>query len=244
MRMGWTRPQEDEFALCNMGVPSPYLQLAFPRDRVRYQRYLDFEDVSPEFLTKWKESLLVFLQRVTLRDPRRIVLKSPPHLARVATLLELFPEARFIHIVRDPGAVFSSSMKLWKTLYASQAFEKPPAEGLEEYIFTCFERMYRAFERDRPSIPAGRFCELRYEDLVRDPAGQMRGVYEQLELGGFDAVERQITAYFEQRPNFRVNQHRMDPTKRRGVFDRWGRFMERYGYTAEPADAPEVPATA
>ena len=243
MRMGWDRPQEDEFALCNMGVPSPYLHLAFPRERDQYKCYLDFEGVSPEFLALWKASLLRFLQRVTYRDPRRIVLKSPPHLARVATLRELFPDARFIHIVRDPGAVFSSSVKLWNTLYASQAFEKPPADGLEEFIFTCFERMYRAFERERPALPPDRLCEVRYEDLVRDPVGRMRGLYEQLELGQFELVEPKITDYFAQRPNYRVNQHRLDAAKRRAIFDRWGRYMERYGYTAEPAAAPEVPAT-
>ena len=31
MEAGWERPQEDEFALCNMGIPTPYLAWAFPR---------------------------------------------------------------------------------------------------------------------------------------------------------------------------------------------------------------------
>ena len=30
MAAGWDHPQEDEFALCNMGVPSPYLTIIFP----------------------------------------------------------------------------------------------------------------------------------------------------------------------------------------------------------------------
>ena len=30
MKVGWDRPQEDEFALCNMGIPSPYMVFAFP----------------------------------------------------------------------------------------------------------------------------------------------------------------------------------------------------------------------
>ncbi|MHB8899582.1 MAG: sulfotransferase, partial [Thermoguttaceae bacterium] len=30
MEVSWERPQEDEFALCNMGIPSPYLAFAFP----------------------------------------------------------------------------------------------------------------------------------------------------------------------------------------------------------------------
>ena len=30
MKAGWDRPQEDEFGLCMMGQPSPYLTIAFP----------------------------------------------------------------------------------------------------------------------------------------------------------------------------------------------------------------------
>ena len=30
MAAGWDRPQEDEFALCMLGQPSPYLTIAFP----------------------------------------------------------------------------------------------------------------------------------------------------------------------------------------------------------------------
>ena len=37
-----------------------------------------------------------------VRSPKRIVLKSPAHTARVRVLLELFPKARFVHIIRDP----------------------------------------------------------------------------------------------------------------------------------------------
>ena len=38
------------------------------------------------------------------------------------------------------------------------------------------------------TIPANQLCELKYEDLVRDPMGQLRRIYEQLELGDFDSV--------------------------------------------------------
>jgi hypothetical protein len=239
MQMGWHRPQEDEFALCNMGIPSPYLHLAFPRDREKYARYLDHADQPREFVARWKRALYGFLLSVTFADPRRIVLKSPPHLARVATLLDLFPDARFVHIVRDPCAVFSSTMKLWKTLYETQSFQKPPDERSEEWILDCFERMYGAFERDRSRLGPGQLCEVRYEDLVHDPIAQMRAVYEQFELGGFESAEPKLAAYFEssRKRNFRVNQHRLDGAKRRQIFERWGRFMDRYGYSLD-ADAP------
>ena len=56
--------------------------------------------------------------------------------------------------------------------------------------------MYEVFERDRSLIPAGQFCEVRYEDLVAQPIQQMQRVYEELNLGGFEKVRPQMEAYF------------------------------------------------
>jgi omega-hydroxy-beta-dihydromenaquinone-9 sulfotransferase len=36
--------------------------------------------------------------------------------------------------------------------------------------------------------PAGRFHEIRFEELERDPLGQMRRLYKQLDLAGFETL--------------------------------------------------------
>ncbi len=242
MLMGWSRPQEDEFALCNMGVKSPYLQLAFPRDRKEYAEYLDLSAMSAAELDHWKRTLHRFLQCVTYRTPKRIVLKSPPHLSRVRTLLEMFPDARFVHIVRDPLDVFSSTLKLWNTLYQSQSFQKPPADGYEEFIFDCFQRMYTQFEQDRELLSSRQLCEVRYEDLVRDPLGQMQTVYDQIELGDFSHVSPKVAAYFDASRDYRTNRHKLDAALRERVMRRWGPHMQRYGYCQQPLAAATEPA--
>ena len=132
---------------------------------------------------RWKRALLWFLKCLTLRNPKRIVLKSPPHTCRIRALLEMFPKAKFVHIVRDPYVIFPSTVNLWKRLYRDEGLQMPTGEGLEEHVFDTFTRMYEAFERDRDLIGPGQFCEVRYEELVADPMEQMRRVYEELELG-------------------------------------------------------------
>ena len=99
MAAGWDHPQEDEFALCNMGVPSPYLTAAFPNCPSQYPEYLDLRDVPPAAVQRWKDSLRWFLTCLTVRRPKRIVLKSPAHTCRIKVLLEMFPNAKFVHIV-------------------------------------------------------------------------------------------------------------------------------------------------
>src|SRR6185369_995061 len=115
------------------------LTMAFPNEPPQSPGSLTLEGLSSDELTRWKSALQWFLTRVTLRSHKQIILKSPPHTARIKVLLELFPNARFVHIVRDPYALYGSTIKLWKTLYKFQALQEPRHEGLEEYVFSCFE---------------------------------------------------------------------------------------------------------
>ncbi|REK15950.1 MAG: sulfotransferase [Planctomycetota bacterium] len=237
MLTGWDRPQEDEFALCNMGLPSPYLTMAFPNCPPQHSEYLTMEGLSPEEIDAWKAGLEWFLKRVTLRKAKRIILKSPPHTGRVKTLLELFPDARFVHIVRDPYSLFASTVKLWKTLYKFEALQEPNHEGLEEYVFSCFEKMYEKLERDRQLVDPARFFEVRYEDLVADPIAQMRSLYEHLELGEFATAQPKLEEYFKDRKDYRRGSYELDDRLRADIDRRWGKYLRRYGYCQPPAKA-------
>ena len=230
MLMGWDRPQEDEFAICNMGLPSPYLTMAFPNEPPHHPEYLDFKNVSEEDRARWQHLLREFLRAITLRTPKRIVLKSPPHTGRIKVLLEMFPRARFVHIVRDPYNLFASNIKLWKTLYKYQALQEPKNQGLDEFVFSSFERMYAAFDEQRALIDPSRFYELRYEDLVADQTGQMRALYEHLGLGDFEQVLPKLEDYLAKTRDYQTNKWQSDPALEAKIDERWGPYMEQYGY--------------
>ncbi|MGA2059270.1 MAG: sulfotransferase [Thermoguttaceae bacterium] len=237
MLAGWDRPQEDEFALCNMGVPSPYLTAVFPNRPPQYPEYLDLEGLPPEALDRWKSKLHWFLQCLALRHPKRIVLKSPPHTCRIKVLLELFPKAKFVHIVRDPYVLFPSTYNLWKRLYRDQGLQMPKYVGLEEYVFRTFERMYEVFERDRHLIAPGQFCEVHYEELISHPIEQMRRIYEELELGDFEAVRPALETYMAGQKDYKTNRYQLSPENRGEIGRRWKKYLVQYGYlAAEPAN--------
>ncbi|MDO6425110.1 sulfotransferase, partial [Saccharophagus degradans] len=87
-----------------------------------------------------------------------------------------------------PYPLFGSTVKLWKTFYKFEALQNADHKQLEEYVFSCFEKMYGSFERDRELVDPSRFFEIRYEDLVRAPIDRMRDLYQHLGLGEFETV--------------------------------------------------------
>jgi hypothetical protein len=236
MEAGWDRPQEDEFALCMLGQGSPYLKIAFPNRPNPDEAYFDLDTLPPRKLASWKGAFVDFIKRVTLKRPKRLVLKSPTHSCRINTLLELFPDARFVHIVRDPRVVFPSTVHLWKSLWSSHGLQQPDFRDLDEYVYRNFLHVYSRIETCKRLIDRSRFHELRYEDLVLDPIGQMQATYEQLGLGGFDVVRPAIEAYLKRHADYRTNRYSLPPEQLQEVERRWGDVIRRYGYESVAAD--------
>ena len=48
---------------------------------------------------------------------------------------------------------------------------------------------------------------MRYEDLIADPEGQMRLLYERLQLGGFDAALPKIRKYLAEHAGYQTNRY-------------------------------------
>jgi omega-hydroxy-beta-dihydromenaquinone-9 sulfotransferase len=237
MVMGWDRPNEDEFALCNLGLPSPYLTNAFPNHPPQDAEYEDLERVSPHALARWKAGFLQYLKQLTLRDPRRIVLKSPTHTSRIKVLLALFPDAQFVHIVRNPYQVFPSTVKLLKAMYTNFGLQRPTFRGLEDYVVSRFLRLHARLDDTRGLVKPGQFHELRYEDLVRDPIREVRTIYEHLGLGDFDEVLPRLRHYLHEVRGHRTGRYALPPATRERLATQWGPVIRRYGYLDEE-DAP------
>lgn len=235
MPVGWDRPQEEEFALAMLGAPSPYLDIAFPNRAPLEPASLDLDELPPRLRTLWKKTFMRFLQTISLRDSRRLVLKSPPHTCRIPTLLELFPEARFVHIVRDPVAVYFSTVNLWKTLFRVQAMQTANFAGIEERVFETFLHMHERLRQTRPLIGPDRFHELRYEELIKDPMSEIRKLYERLELGDFETLRPKLERYLADNARYERNKWQPSEAQVAEITRRWGEVMERYGYGRSPS---------
>ena len=231
MPAGWNLPQEDEFALCMLGQPSPYLTIAFPNHPPQDQEAFDLTGMRPVALAAWKRTFLQFLGRLAIRDPRRLVLKSPTHSCRIPVLLEMFPDARFVHIVRDPYAVFPSTVNLWKRLYEAHGLQVPNYAGLEEYVYTTYTHLYNRIEEGKRIVPDGQFHEIHYEDLIANPTGTLQRLYQSLDLGDFEVSRPHVEAYLKERSDYQTNRYKpLPPRVEAEITRRWGDVIRRFGY--------------
>lgn len=224
-------PYEDEFALAIMTGLSPYLSWAFPESSARYDRYLTIDDMALDEHERWSEAMVLFAQKVTLKYGKRLVLKSPTHTARIRMLLELFPDAKFVHIHRHPFSVYRSTKHLQSN--SRQYFSMQQREYDDhERILAMYGKMYDAYFAQKKLIPAGSLSEIAYDDLEADPMGVMGRVYEDLDLPDFGIARPAVERYIASLGTYEKGKHAMlSESVRREIVARWRRTFDEWNYS-------------
>jgi omega-hydroxy-beta-dihydromenaquinone-9 sulfotransferase len=231
MKAGWSLPQEDEFALMNLGAPTPYLRLVFPCHDYPYQSTLASDGFTPQELVRWKALFDWFLKALTYKTQKPLILKSPPHTGRIGILKSLYPDAKFVHIVRDPRSLFPSTMKMWNSLDQVQSIQVGEYQArLKEFVLKSLTTMYDAFERDRMGLPESQLIDVRYEELARDPVSVCKQIYQQLEMTGFERIEPLLQDRKQQEKEYKTNRFGSAPEDEAEVMAAWHRYATKYGY--------------
>jgi hypothetical protein len=233
MEVGYDSPGEDEFALAVLSLSSPVLGWMFPRRAEFYDRYLTFREASEVEVDAWRQAFLFFLKKLSCCHEKRLVLKSPQHTARIRLLLEMFPDAHFIHISRHPYQVFRSTQKLYRTAVARIRVQTASDVHLDDAIIRRYRQMYEAYLAERDLIPPGHLHELHFEELEQDMLGQVREIYAQLSLDGFAAVEPKLRRYIEAMSGYQKNPHQPLPDELKQRLARaWQPMFDAFGYEA------------
>ena len=223
-------PQEDEPAICVLTLKSLQLGYCFPKRWDYYRKYLSFRMVDSEEVAAWRAGMVHFLKKLTWKYGKPLILKSPAHTSRIKLLLETFPEARFVHIHRNPYRVFQSMVH---TLKFSR-FVHLQREGfrkVNEWVLDVYREMYDCFFEERSLIPPGRLHEVSFEELEGDPVRQIRRVYETLSLPGFSDMRPPLERYLESQKQYEKNTFpTLDEVLRSRIFENCERCFAEWGY--------------
>jgi hypothetical protein len=235
-------PQEDEIALAKMIPFSFYARFLFPAlSEAMFDRYVLLNGAKAVIVDEVERAYYRLLQVATLHaGGRRLLLKNPVNTARVPLLLRSFPDAKFIHIYRCPYDVYPSTLHLHSRLLQVLTLQKWESKNRVEGVLQIYEKLMCRFFTDKVLIPLGNLVEVRYEDLERDPEGEVQRIYEGLGLPGYDTVVPKIRAYLGSVRSYRKNRFKLADNERRLIADRWGFAFDelRYPRTVDKPNAP------
>ena len=171
-------------------------------------------------------------QRAARPDARVIVEKTPNHMMQSALQARIYPDAHYVHIVRDGRDSTSSQRQLWAGRMDAYAHPgRMAARWADEIgdIRTHFRPLH--------------FMEIRYEDVVGDPPGALAAIFDHFELP-HDTELCEAAAAFGKAPvntapsatEVGVRKHKGDLLAERSVARAAGDLLVELGY----ADAAEV----
>lgn len=228
-------PQEEEIALAKIMPGNFYNHFLFPNKALEFfRKYVLCEETSPKKTAEFNRKYEYLLKVATVHaQGKPLILKNPVNTARVEKLLELFPDAKFIHIYRSPYDVFKSVQNFRKTLMPLISLHPLDPNRSEEGIFALYESMMQQYLQDRSQIPSGNLVEVRYETLEQNPMGELERIYEELSLPGFDTAQTAFRQYIEAQKSYQKNKLELSPEAQRKVEDRWEFAFSALGYTMQ-----------
>lgn len=190
-------PQEEEIAMANIQALSFYNFLYFPKNYENFwHRDLYFEQASVQQIDRWKKEYRKLIAKALINRPgKQFVSKNPSNMARIKVLLEMYPDARFIFIYRNPYKVLESVYGFFREVVPAVQLQLEGGEVSRDVMARFYADMIRHYDHVRELVPDGHLVELKYEDLLADPSEEIRKIYDTLGLEGFESLQPNIEAY-------------------------------------------------
>ncbi len=225
-------PQEEEFAMGAMSLFSFYHGYFFPRAMNTNFNYLLFQTAPSSTIEAWQQLYLKIIKKATLiAGGKPLVIKNPMNMVRIPWLLALFPEAKFIHIYRNPYRVFYSTVFTFKTMIDGFGFWEMDEQTIEENVFQFYAVMMQQYWKDRKLIPNGHLVEIQFEALEQSPLEVMEKIYHTLHLPGFHSAKTAFEQYLTTQANYQKNVYVTNPETDARIRHRWGWIIDRLGYS-------------
>jgi hypothetical protein len=190
-------PQEEDFAMMSLQPRSIYKIFYFPKDyNDIYKKELYFENLPESERNHWKDKYISLLYKALKNTGGvRFISKNPCNIFRIKTLMELYPDARFIFIYRNPYSVVESLYR-----FANQVLPGSELQHLEggiprEYFARLYKDALHEYINVRETIKPGNLIEIRYEDFKKMPVEIIREIYMKFNMPGINEAVPRMESY-------------------------------------------------
>lgn len=233
-RMDCTQPGE-----CNHGMMMHFASTNFPAELgvPEYAQWLLSTVAEGQYRTHKR-----LLQQFQWKGPKgRWTLKSPQHLFDLPALVDAYPGAMLVWTHRDPVLTFSSLSSMIAAFLAAVGADKDlkaVGRGVFETWSEGLKRGLRARDED-PEIER-RIIDLGHGEVVADPMGTVRRIYDRFGLTFSDEHQARIQRFLnESAAARRLGKHKHSPEQfgidADEVHERLAGYYDRFGHLLAPA---------
>ena len=232
VKMGMDLPQEEEIALANVQDISFYNFLYFPKDFERfYDKELFMKDVENNHVARWKSEYLKLIRKAALNiKGDRFVSKSPSNMVRIRQILEMFPDARFIFLYRDPYKTVESFYRFFHEVLPVVQIQGDNESLTRERLTRVYADMVKKYYLDKDKIPPQNLMEIRFEDFSKNAIDGLNKIYNQFDLPGFEEARPLFENYIYEQSDFRQTNYEITPETIQWVNDFAGDIVDSFGY--------------
>ncbi len=188
IRINMDSPQEEEMALGNLQSISFYNFFYFPNQFEKFKKEtLFFDGLSDQQIKVWEKMYRNIIKKSIIRTGgQRFISKNPPNIFRIPQLLNMFPDARFLYIYRNPYRVLSSFILFMDQVIKEVGFQKTDRVNFNKQLFSLFKNALDKYEIDKNIIPKENLLEIKYEDFKKDSISEIETIYSQFKLADFE----------------------------------------------------------
>ncbi len=201
-----------------------------------YSEWLLQADLTPTY--RYHRRVLKLLQWRC--PPTSWSLRTPAHMHSIRSLDAVYPDARFVMTHRDVGKVLPSVCALYDT-FSSVLADRSDPEAIGALNLAGWKVSLERLIEFRDDGNAGRFHDLLFEDVQRDPIAAVDGLYAELgdDLG--DTARRRMDEWWAESAKARPPSHTY-PAERYGldldaVREQFAFYHDRFGIPVEPRGA-------
>jgi hypothetical protein len=214
-------PQEDEFALLQLGVPTVYRGFLDPSRLTDLACWLDLNVWQALPHEAWSKPWLEFLGWVRAYEEGRLVLKSPSHIFRSSALDQLFLDATYIWIVRDPRETFLSNRKMWSAMFKEYALRDCNPVELDAFLLCALHNAGKALSWALDNWSRKKLIIIEFDDLVTQTLPCIWQLRECLHLGELNEARPILEEFLRQRAGFRRESYEGDamPSEAKIIFE-------------------------
>jgi len=226
-------PQEEEFALGNMTDATFYHFFYFPslNDQL-YEKFVRLNGISASAKNLLKKKYYELLVKAVFNTHKeQLIVKNPLNTGKINLLLEMFPDAKFIHIYRNPIITYLSTNRFYRSLLPATHLEDYKEAYISEKIIQNYKNLMNDYFETKHLIPEENLIEIKFEEFERNNLFHLKEIYDRFGLESWEEAERHFKAYAVTQRNYQKNKYKISNAELDILKSEWGFALEKLNYT-------------